>query len=55
MAKSPGSSLPKPWFATSLAVVAARGILEDRPLKVDERECRRLGTYGTDRMLYEEY
>ncbi|MFE9393748.1 DUF4153 domain-containing protein [Streptomyces flavidovirens] len=45
----------EPWYATSLGVARAREILEDRPLKVDEAECRKLGTYGDQRGFYDEY
>ncbi|MET9512894.1 DUF4173 domain-containing protein [Streptomyces flavidovirens] len=45
----------EPWYATSLGVARAREILEDRPLKVDETECRKLGTYGDQRGFYDEY
>ncbi|MGW7050366.1 DUF4153 domain-containing protein [Streptomyces sp. NPDC054887] len=45
----------EPWFATSLGVARARDILAARPLEVDEAECRRLGTYGSERWLYDEY
>ncbi|MFF3342894.1 DUF4153 domain-containing protein [Streptomyces flavidovirens] len=45
----------EPWYATSLGVARAREILEDRPLKVVESECRKLGTYGDQRGFYDEY
>lgn len=45
----------EPWYATSLGVAKAREILEERPLDVDVTECRKLGTYGDERGLYDEY
>ncbi|MGW0563987.1 DUF4153 domain-containing protein [Streptomyces sp. NPDC003016] len=45
----------EPWYATSLGVARARAIIEERPLDVDEAECRKLGTYGDGRGLYDEY
>ncbi|WP_255305929.1 DUF4153 domain-containing protein [Streptomyces sp. Wb2n-11] len=45
----------EPWYATSLGVARAREIIEERPLDVDETECRKLGTYGDGRGPYSEY
>ncbi|OEJ29331.1 hypothetical protein AS594_09305 [Streptomyces agglomeratus] len=45
----------EPWYATSLGVARAREIIAERPLDVDESECRRLGTYGDERGIYDEY
>ncbi|MET9519142.1 DUF4173 domain-containing protein [Streptomyces sp. NPDC002994] len=45
----------EPWYATSLGMARAREILEERPLDIDETECRKLGTYGDGRGLYDEY